>query len=276
MSLLVANLLAGLAVGGAYALLAVGLVLVHRATGVLNFAHGAVAATAAFVAWAALESGLAVPLAAGAAIAAGTAVNASLGAVLERAHGARHTPILVTIAAMMALEGAVGATLGTDPRPLSLGLSPAAVDGVAAGLAAVAVLALTAFLHLTRAGLAARAVGSRPEAAALAGIPVARTRILTWALAGALAAVAGLLWAPRTLLEPSMMGAPLLAAFAAATLGGLRAPLGAMVGGVALGILETLVRAYVSTELGASLTYVVLLAALLLRPQGLLPQRTPA
>ncbi|MCB1699034.1 MAG: branched-chain amino acid ABC transporter permease, partial [Halioglobus sp.] len=72
------------------------------------------------------------------------------------------------------------------------------------------------------------------------------------------------------------MGAPLLAAFAAATLGGLRAPLGAMVGGVALGILETLVRAYVSTELGASLTYVVLLAALLLRPQGLLPQRTTA
>jgi branched-chain amino acid transport system permease protein len=261
---LLAELVAGLAVGGAYAVLAVGLVLVHRATGVVNFAHGAVGAAGAFAAAAALASGLAPALAAALALGVGAAVNAALGALVALRPG-RHTATLVTVAVMLGLQGGLGLAFGTAPRALPLGLDPGALDAVTGAAALGAALTLAGGLRFTRAGLAARAAGLGPEAAGLLGIPVGRVRLAAWGTAGALAAGAGLLWAPRTLLEPNMMDAPLFAAFAAAVIGGLDRPAGALLGGAALGILETLLRAHVSTELGASLTFLVLGVGLWLR-----------
>ena len=271
MSLVLHNLVAGLAAGGAAALLALGLVLVHRATGVVNFAHGTLATAAAFVAWALIARGVALPLALVGAGVFGFVSGAALGALLAGrvGRGARHAPTLATIAVLIAGEGALGALFGGAPRALDLGLAAAARDAVTAAAAALLVAGLWLSLRFTRAGLALRAVGSRPEAAALMGVPVARVQISTWGIAGLLGAAAGISWAPRALLEPSMMSAPLFAAFAAAVLGGLRSPVGAIVGGAALGVLQTFVAAYVSTELGASVCFVVMIAALLVRPQGL-------
>jgi branched-chain amino acid transport system permease protein len=116
-------------------------------------------------------------------------------------------------------------------------------------------------------------VSQNEVAARLMGVRVARVHALTWGIATALGAVAGLLVVPKLFLDPSMMFAPLLKAFAAAVLGGMRSIAGAVVGAWLLGVIETLAGAYVSTEFQATIAFVILVLVLVIRPEGLLGKR---
>lgn len=285
MTLLLQNLLNGLSAGSLYALVAVGIVLVYKSSEVLNFAHGTLAMLATFVAFeAATEWGVGF----GVAIAVALLAAFFFGAVIYRVvlHRAReggpHAVVMVTIGLLMVLEGLAGVIWGTDtkefhhwfadsgslllPGGLVLSHHNAWIIGTAVGTA----LLLSAFFRFTRVGIALRAVSDNPVAAELMGVRVARVHALTWGIATLLAAVAGVLIVPKVFLDPSMMFAPLLKAFAAAVLGGMRSVRGAIVGGWLLGLIETLVGAYISTEFQASIAFIIIIVVLTLRPEGLL------
>jgi branched-chain amino acid transport system permease protein len=130
---------------------------------------------------------------------------------------------------------------------------------------------LFAFLRKTSVGLAMRAAALNQTSARLVGINVGRMLMLGWGLAGAIGAVAGMMVAPVVFLDPNMMSGVLLYAFAAALIGGIDSPLGAVVGGFVVGVLENLVGTYVvGTELKLSVALVLIVGVLIVRPSGLL------
>ncbi len=133
------------------------------------------------------------------------------------------------------------------------------------------VLALVfAFFRFTPLGLAMRAVAQNPVSSQLVGIRTGRILALGWGLASMIGAVAGMMAAPIVYLDPNMMGGILLYAFAAALLGGLTSPLGAVIGGFTVGVLENLAGAYVvGTEIKLSVALVIIVGVLLLKPSGL-------
>ncbi len=279
------NLLSGLAAGSLYAVIAVGIVLVYKSSRVLNFAHGAVATVATFVAWQLSTSG---GVAIGWAMLAAVAVAFLLGAaayaaLLDRARqGGEHALVMVTIGLYMVLEGGAAALWGADPKDFHhlfaearsfdlpggvvLSLHEACVIGLALAMSA----ALWVFFRATRVGVALRAVSQNPTAAELLGVRVPRVHALTWGIAIALGAVAVILLAPKLLLDPSMMFSPLLKAFAAAVLGGMSSVAGAILGAWILGVVETLAGAYVSTEFQATIAFVIIVVVLVVRPEGIL------
>ncbi len=284
MTQLLQNAINGLSAGSLYALLAVGIVLIYKSSDVLNFAHGSLAMLATFVAYhAATRWGLGF----GSAIAVALVVAFAVGAVVYRGllHRAReggpHAVVMVTIGLLMVLEGGAGLVWGTDTKEFhhlfadaGSTLLPGDVvlshhDGWLIGLAAGMALLLALFFRFTRIGIALRAVSQNPTAAQLMGVRVSRVHALTWGLATVLAAVAGVLVVPKVFLDPAMMFAPLLKAFAAAVLGGMRSVAGAIVGAWLLGIIETLTGAYLSTEFQASIAFIIIVVVLTVRPEGL-------
>lgn len=190
--------------------------------------------------------------------------------------------VMITIALLMVSEGLAGVIWGSDTKDfhhyfagsgvfaLPGGLFVSHHDAWIDGLTVLLVGLLALFFKLTRVGIALRAASTNETAAALMGVRVARVHALTWGLATVLAAIAGLLLAPRVLLDPSMMFSPLLKAFAAAVLGGLNSVLGAIVGGWLLGVIETLAGAYISTEFQATIGFTIIVLTLSVRPHGLL------
>jgi branched-chain amino acid transport system permease protein len=139
------------------------------------------------------------------------------------------------------------------------------------GVTLVMVSVLYVFFRFTPLGLALRAAAVNPESAALCGIRVGSMLALGWGLAAAIGAVAGMLIAPIVFLDPNMMGGVLLYAFAAALLGGIDSPVGAVLGGFLLGVLENLLGAYViGTELKLTVALAIIVTVLVVRPSGLL------
>jgi branched-chain amino acid transport system permease protein len=139
------------------------------------------------------------------------------------------------------------------------------------GVTFVVVTLLYGFFRFTPLGLALRAAAVNPESAALCGIRVGSMLALGWGLASAIGAIAGMMVAPIVFLDPSMMTNVLLYAFAAALLGGIDSPVGAVLGGFLLGVLENLAGAYViGTELKLTFALVIIVGVLVVRPSGLL------
>lgn len=283
--LLLQNILNGLSAGSLYALLAVGIVLIYKSSQVLNFAHGTFAMWATFVAY---QLATIWHLTLGIAIAGALLFALALGALsyrllLDRARqGGAHAVVMVTIGLMIVFEGSAGIIWGTDTKEfhhvfaesgtLSLpgGLAMSVHDAWIVGVGLFIVGVLAVFFHSTRMGVALRAVSQNQVAARLMGVRVARVHAFTWAIATALGALAGLLIVPKLFLDPSMMFAPLLKAFAAAVLGGMNSVAGAIVGAWLLGIIETLAGAYVSTEFQASIAFFIIILVLTFRPEGIL------
>jgi branched-chain amino acid transport system permease protein len=285
MTALLQNILNGLSAGSVYALLAVGVVLIYKSSEVLNFAHGAFAMFATFVAYElATQQGLSFAVAAGGALVFAFVFGAIIYASsLDRAReGGAHAVIMVTIGMFMMIEGVAGVIWGTDtkefhhyfsaPESLTLpgGLLMSEHDAWIIGIASVIVLMLAVFFRTTRIGIALRAVSQNEVASQLMGVRVSRVHSLTWGIATVLGAVAGLLVVPKLFLDPSMMFAPTLKAFAAAVLGGMNSVAGAIVGAWILGVIETLAGAYVSTEFQASIAFLIIVLVLTVRPEGLL------
>jgi branched-chain amino acid transport system permease protein len=284
MSRLFTYVAAGLAAGSLYALVALGLVLIHRCTRVLNFAHGEVAALGAFVAFTLASGGRPFWIAA----LAGVAVSAAVAVVFylvvlepaQRRGVGAGAEVILTLGLALLLQGATLELWGAEPQrmplPVSdtgaLSLGPARVGHLAlatlfVSLAAAALLFLV--VERTRLGLAMRALADNANAGRALGLPVRSIHAFAWGLASALAAVAGIMLSGVLLLDPFFMLEPALKGFAAAVLGGLSSLPGAVAGGLLLGVAESLAGASLGVAQRGPFSFAVIVAVLLVRPEGL-------
>lgn len=275
-------LFSGLTLGSIYALIALALVTTFNITGVLNLAQGEFLALGALLAASLSAAGL--PLAAAFAIA--VALVVLISGLIERAaiYPARDasglTLIIITIGLSISLRGLALLIWGTDPVALpafSKG-APLAVGGAAIGLQSLWIFGLTAtalaglfaFFELTYQGKAVRACVVNRTAARLVGINPAAMSLLAFAGSGALGAAAGIFIAPITLATYDMGFMLGVKGFVAAAIGGMYSIGGAVLGGIILGVLEVYFAGLVSSGLKDALALVVLLAVLMVKPQGLL------
>jgi branched-chain amino acid transport system permease protein len=275
---------AGVREGAIYAGLALAIVLIYRSTRVINFAQGEMATFTTFVAWSLMNQGLsfwaAFPIVLAIAFAGGIAIERIIIRPVENASVL--TIVIITLGLALLLNGLMSMIWGGQnrqfqgpfsTRTIDVGGVPISVQDigiVATSLALVALLAL--FFRYTRLGLALRAAAVNPDSSRLAGVRVSWMLALGWGIAAVLGAVAGMMIAPVVFLDPNMMQTILLYAFAAAILGGLDSPIGAVVGGILLGVTITLLGRYVefigsTLKLPAALLLIGVL--LLVRPGGL-------
>ena len=279
------QVVAGLASGSIYASLALALVLIHRATGVINFAQGEMATLSTYIAWTltvnhgwgywpAFVVTLAVSFLGGAAVHQTVIRPNEKGWVLR--------VVIVTIGLLIMINGLVTLIWGGEVRavesPFPAGTTE--IGGVAittADIGTIAVvLAIVALLwglfQYTKLGLAMRAAALNPAEARLVGVRVTWMLSLGWGLAAVLGAVAGMLAAPSVFLDPNLMAALLIYAFAAAVLGGIDSPIGAVVGGLTLGVGLNLIGTYVDfvgADLRLPVALLVILVVLLVKPTGI-------
>lgn len=281
---LLEQVIAGIAAGGIYASLALALVLIYRAMGLINFAQGEFAMFTAFICWALLD-GWQLPFAAALVI---TVVIGALGAfAIERLivrHFERGSPLVIVIVTLALFEIAnstAGLIWGYSPRsfPSPFPARPISVGGILVSIQDAAIIGVSLVMlgllyvlfNRTKLGLAMRAAALYPDMAALLGIRTGLMLGLGWALATAVGAISGILVAPRILLEPNMMQGVIIYAFAAAVLGGIDSPVGAVVGGVLLGVVLALIGAYVPAlaDLRLALSLALIVVLLIVRPAGL-------
>jgi branched-chain amino acid transport system permease protein len=274
----------GLASGAIYASLALALVLIYRTTDVVNFAQGEMATFTTFVAWTLMNHGLAYwpafVLTLLIAFAGGVAVERVLVRPVE--HRSEIVIVIVTIGLLIAINGLTGWIWGADVKAFDSPFPNRSLEvgGVAISIqdigtfcvCLVTVAILWAFFRFTTLGLAMRAVALNPHASRLMGVRVGWMLALGWGLAAVLGAVAGMMAAPTVQLDPTLMLVVLIYAFAAAVLGGIDSPIGAVVGGLALGVVVTLLGRYwnfVGEELRLPSALAILLLVLVVRPSGL-------
>ncbi|HXH82535.1 MAG TPA: branched-chain amino acid ABC transporter permease [Candidatus Tectomicrobia bacterium] len=277
--------LAGVSAGSLYALVALGIVLIYRSTRVLNFAHGDIATLATFVAFSLLSRQVDFVLALAGALATGAAVGVAFYfLVLVRAQRRGATllgMVILTLGLALVIQGVVVYVWGAEPAALPFPISDVRtyrLGGVVVSQLSLATmtagvvgsLALYLLVQRTRLGLAMRATSENVMAAQTLGIPTRLVLGVAWGVASALGVVAGVFLAPALLLDPFFMLDPFLKGFAAAVLGGLNSLPGAVVGGLLLGVAESLAGAYLTIQFKNTLAFVVIVVVLLVRPEGLL------
>jgi branched-chain amino acid transport system permease protein len=283
------QVVSGLASGGIYGSLALALVLIHRSTGVLNFAQGELATLSAFICWSLMGHGWSFWPAFGVTIALSFVGGALIQQVLIRPiqDGPVLGVVILTIGLLIAVNGLMTWIWGGAAKQFDgpFSTAPITVGGVAFSkqdigvivISLVSVLLIWLLFARTKLGLGLRAAAVNPAEARLTGVRVPMMLAVGWGLAAVLGAVAGVLAAPSLFLEPNMMQTVLLYAFAAAVLGGIDSPLGAVVGGLVLGVLLNLVGTYVhwvGGELRLAVALAIILGVLLVRPSGLFGSRT--
>ena len=272
----------GLALGSIYALLALSLVLINKATDVVNFAQGEMAMFGTFICfWLLSKTGMPLVV----VLILAVPIGALLGMLTERIamRPLQAAPpvnaLIATIGLWMIFHHLAGWIWGYDPVRFPSLFSPEPVDVFGAriaqnsigiiGVSLVVMVMLYLFFEHTRAGIAMRAASMNRRAAQLMGVDVGRVSLIAWALATAIAVVSGFLVAPLTFLDFEMMFAVLLKAFAGAILGGFNSLPGAVVGCLVIGVLENLFAAYVSTAFKDTFAFGIIIAVLMFRPQGL-------
>ena len=281
----------GLAVGAVYGSLALALVLVYRATHVINFAQGELAMATTYVAWQLIQWGLSYWEAFFATLAIAFVLGTVLQVVLIRPvqHRSVIAVVIVTVGLFILIDGIVNWIWGGDFKLMRspFGIGSFDVGGVPIRhlyvgmmiVVFVSVVLVWALFRFTKLGLGMRAAALRPGAAALVGVRVDSMLAIGWGLAAVLGAVAGLMAEPTQLfLTPVLMQQILVYAFAAAVLGGLESPAGALVGGLVIGVSLNLVvgyvpEKYVGSNLQLPLAFAVLLVILLVKPSGLFGRR---
>ena len=270
----------GLATGGIYASLALALVMIYQSTHHINFAQGEMAMFSTYLAWSLVNAGLPYWI----AFVLTVAISFVGGVVIERVviRPVEHAPVLsivtVFIALLVIFNSVAGwiftYTIKTFPspfpeQPLFGNRFVSSHELGAIGITLVVLLLLYAFFRFTPLGLAMRAAAQNPTSSRLVGIRVGWMLALGWGLASAIGAIAGMLVAPIIYLEPNMMSGVLLYALAAALVGGIDNPFGAVLGGFIVGIVENLVGAYlIGTELKLTVALVLIVGVLLVKPSG--------
>ncbi len=275
--------LSGISTGAIYAAVALALVLIWRATRIVNFAQGAMLMFTTFLAAVVIEAGN--PYWVGLVVA--LAVALVLGTVVERVliRRVESAPplnaVIVTLGLLVLLEAAAGMIWGNTPRsfPAAFSIQGFKIGGtrllfspndlfvVLVVLAVAGGLAL--LFRMTTLGLRMRAAAFAPEIARLQGVRVGRMFTIGWALAALVGSLAGVLVAPSVFVGPNQFDSILIYAFVAAVLGGLDSPLGAIVGGVILGLVLSYVSGYEGSALAPLAALVVLVVTLMIRPSGL-------
>jgi branched-chain amino acid transport system permease protein len=285
-------LIGGLLSGVMYSLVALGFVLIYKASGVFNFAQGAMVFLAALTYVGLLEQGLPAL----AALSATLAVMVVLALVIERVvlrplvNQPQITLFMATIGLTFFIEGLAQITWGANVRGLDLGLQDEPIqwvtdttgmaiskfDLVAAGVAAILVTLLALFFNRTRIGRALRAVADDHQAALAVGIPLQQIWAIVWGVAGAIALVAGLLWGARNGVQYALTFVA-LKALPVLILGGFESIPGAIVGGLIIGASEKLAEVYLGPFVGGGIEgwfpYVLALLFLLIRPEGLFGEK---
>lgn len=272
----------GISVGAIYALVALGLVLIYKATEVLNFAHGDLLVVSAFSAWGLITvAGLPFWAALLLTVALVAVLAYGLDALVIRriAGQPQFAGVMLTIALAFMLRGLVSMFFGPESRNYPTpwtgqssqigGLAVAHLQLVILGVAMGVTAVLFVFFRNTRLGVAMQAASQNQLAAYLNGVRVKRVNSLVWALAGATAAVAGVLLAPITLVDISLWFVT-LKALAALVLGGFGSIPGAIVGGLLIGLIEQYAGVYMPDGSKDIVAYLVLIAVLIVRPTGLL------
>jgi branched-chain amino acid transport system permease protein len=281
MKMLGQQLISGLATGSLYALTAIAVVVVFRNTRTINVAQGDFSMIAAFVAVLFLKSGLNYY----ATIAATVAFTVLLGIVVERlvmrpiADSDWLTLFTATLGVYYIMHGVAGWIWGRDTKafPVTFNPTPVEIFGVIIseghlinlGWAGAIGVVLFIFFRYTKQGIAMRAVTDDPETAKLMGIPVRFIVMLTWGMAGFLGAFAGILIAPILYVSPQMMDEVLIKGYVAAVFGGLYSIPGAVVGALMIGVAENLAGGYLGSHYKTATAFVMIVALLALRPQGL-------
>jgi branched-chain amino acid transport system permease protein len=286
--LFLARLFDGLSSGATYAIIAVALVLIYKATTLINFAQGELAMLGAFVTYIfAIEQGVPVWI----AVVVAMVLTAVLAGAIERVlirpfDPANHLPlVIITLGLFLVINAVAGMVWGFDPRrfPRLFPEGDVWTFGIArlrwytvGTLATVVILLvlLTLLLTRTKVGLAFRAVSSNLESAGLVGVRAGPTLQFGWALASAVGTLAGAVFVadPFRQLEPTFAQRVLIFAAAAAVLGGLDSLWGALAGGLGLGLVESMAVGYIDfipNQMGLAAAVVVIIAVLLVRPAGL-------
>src|SRR6202171_2127388 len=284
MDILVQQVVSGLATGGIYASLALALVMIYQATDVVNFAQGEMAMFSTYICWTLLQTGLPYWVAFVA-----TLVIAFVGGLLiERLviRPVENAPILTIVIVTLGLVFILNSVAGWvysyiqkpfpspfPSKPIKIGqIVLGAHDLGAIGITLVVLLLLFLFFRSTTLGLAMRAAAQNPVSSRLCGIRVGWMLAIGWGLASMVGAVAGMRGAAIVFLDPNMMAAVLIYAFASATLGGFTSPGGAVLGGLIVGVIENLVGTYVhfiGTELKLTVALALILVVLVFKPSGL-------
>ncbi|MFM9887208.1 MAG: branched-chain amino acid ABC transporter permease [Burkholderiales bacterium] len=286
-------LIGGLLAGVMYSLVALGFVLIYKASGVFNFAQGAMVFFAALTFVSLVERGMNFWL----AMLVTLAVMVVLGILIEKivlrplVNQAQITLFMATIGLTFFIEGFSQALWGSQPHALELGISDEPVgwliekydigvskfDLYAAVIAGVLVAVLAVFFQRTRIGRALRAVADDHQAALAVGIPLKQIWGVVWAVAGLVALVAGLLWGGRAAGVQYALTFTALKALPVLILGGFESVAGAIVGGLIIGAAEKLAEVYLGPFVGGGIelwfAYVIALLFLLVRPEGLFGEK---
>ena len=283
-------LLSGLSLGSVYAIIALGYTMVYGIAKMLNFAHGDIIMVGGYVTFTAcVTMGLPTPV----GILVAVIVCMLLGITIERIaykplRGANSLAVLITaIGVSYFLQNLALLIFGADPKsftsvvpipPLKLAGGNLIISGetITTILACIVIMiALTTFINKTKLGKAMRAVSEDKGAAQLMGIDVNTTISVTFAIGSGLAAIAGvLLCSAYPNLTPTTGSMPGIKAFTAAVFGGIGSIPGAFLGGLLLGIIENLAKAYISTQISDAIVFGVLIIVLLVKPAGLLGKPT--
>ena len=276
----------GISIGSVYAIIALGYTMVYGIAKMLNFAHGDVIMVGAYISFC-VTNYLGLP--AWVSILAAMAVCTVLGIIIEGLaykplRGTSSLAVLITaIGVSYFLQNAAQLLWGSAPKnftsivtfaPIKLFDGQLTITGevlLTVAASVVIMIGLTLFTGKTRMGKAMRAVSEDRDAAQLMGINVNRTISMTFAIGSALAAIAGvLLCSTVPTLQPTTGSMPGIRAFTAAVFGGIGSIPGAMLGGILLGIIETMTKAYLSTQFSDAIVFLVLIVVLLVKPAGLM------
>ncbi len=278
------QIVSGLATGSVFASLALALVLIYRAMGIINFAQGELAMFTTYIAWQLVQLGVPQWAAFFVTLVAAFLIGITLERLVIRPvrHSSELSIVIVTLGLFIAINGLAGWLWGfvVKPFPTPFSTMPVTVAGVGfsqqdLGVIVVSLVMLaliTLFFTRTNLGLAMRAAALYPEQSQVLGIRVGWMLALGWGLAAVVGAVSGIMIAPVVFLDPNMMQTVLVYAFASAVLGGLESPLGAVVGGLLLGVAINLLGTYVTAvgnELRLATALFIIVVVLLVRPAGL-------
>jgi branched-chain amino acid transport system permease protein len=284
MTLFFQQVVSGVATGSIYASLALALVLIYRSTHIVNFAQGEMAMFSAFIAWQFTQWGWPVWGAIGASLVLSFLGGCAIERVVIRPVEGKSVlaVVIVTLGLLLILNQAAGwiwdSIIKAFPSPFPAGsvdvgevrISYYEIGVIAVVMASVTVLFL--LFQKTKIGLAMRAAAANPESSRLVGIDVGRMLMLGWGLAAVLGAISGVMVAPELFLSPNMMVSVQIYAFAAATLGGFDSPVGAVVGGLVVGVTENLAGTYIGfigSDLKIAVPLIIIFGVLMVKPTGL-------
>jgi branched-chain amino acid transport system permease protein len=276
--------MSGIATGGIYASVALALVMIYQATHHVNFAQGEMATFSTYIALTFINLGLPYWVAFAIAVVLSFGAGVAIERILMRPLA--NAPVLASVGVFVGMLLIVNSlsgfffdyTIKQFPTPFPdhpmMGGFLSGHELGATAVTLVVLLSVWVFFRFTRLGLAMRAAAFNPTSSRLVGVRVGWMLALGWGLAAAIGAVAGCMVAPIVFLDPNMMAGILLYAFAGALLGGIDNPLGAVIGGFMVGVIENLGGAYlVGTELKLTLALAIIVTVLTIKPTGLMGRK---